>query len=488
MFINICQRPTYEWFTVFSHVRKVKAFALVYTFCIYLSQSTRATKNCGRPKMLIGVCVSCLNSEHESLLLACRCSFKTQRHKGEAKKESSPARKSRCTENSFIPCLRSKPLFDINSLFEFNTFQHIRIVITYLVLVSLQSFITSIRTLEIPSKVLDSFTISQQEIYTSHINTMFHNTSTSHFSTSLRTQNIHSNILHNDENAQTKILRKKGLGNVNSRSTNENENNVSFKTPLAKGSGKETNHQSTSRRRALGDISNRKGYNESSNDGTSTRKGLGPSSISSKGGIDIYTSRKSVTVPKSTKKSEHKLKARDLNGNINHPIETNDVKKKSVSFAIHKSNVENNGTRVLEQTETAPVLNTSLLDDLDDIEICAGRTGDEERELLNKMGYFDDCNLSIDLDALDMIRRAEEERIQKNLEKRLQKIAITDEQMELEKKMMSDMQELEDEGIIPVFEDDIDSHFGVGFDDNLSLGGSNCDEQDFISGLDDISL
>lgn len=316
---------------------------------------------------------------------------------------------------------------------------------------------------------------------------MFHNTSTSHFSTSLRTQNIHSNILHNDENAQTKILRKKGLGNVNSRSTtNENENNVSFKTPLAKNSGKEMNLHSTSRRRALGDISNRKGHNESSNDGTSTRKGLGPSSsIRNKGGIEIYTSRKSVTVPKSTKKSEHKLKARDLNGDINHTIATNDVKKKSVSFAIHKSI----DTRVSEQTESSPVLNTSLLDDLDDIEICAGRTGAEERELLKKMGYFDDCNLSIDLDALDVIRRAEEERIQKNLEKRLQRIAITDEQMELEKKMMSDMHELEDEGIIAVFEDDIDSHFGVvGLDDNFSLEGSNVDQNDCISGLDDISL
>lgn len=303
--------------------------------------------------------------------------------------------------------------------------------------------------------------------------------------------------MQNDENANAQTTntfrKKKGLGNINSRSSNENENNVSFKTPLTKGSGKDMHH-STSRRRALGDISNRKGYNESiiNEGGTSTRKGLGQSSTN-KGGIDIYTSRKSVTVGKSTKPSGLKLKSRDINAGSNvHSNATNDVlQKKSVSFAIHKSNVDKMEPESSVQVETAPALNTSLLNDLDDIEICAGRTGAEERELLKKMGYFDDCNLSIDLDALDMIRRGEEERIQKNYEKRLQQIAVSEEQLELEKKMMSDMQQLEDEGIIPVFEDDDMEdpfHIGIGSEDNFSLDGFNCNDQDLISGLDDISL
>lgn len=309
---------------------------------------------------------------------------------------------------------------------------------------------------------------------------MFHNGSTSHFSS--RSQNFHSNLLHNDENAQTsKSLRKKGLGNINSRSSNEN--NLSFKTPLAKGSGKDINH-STSRRRALGDISNRKGYNGSTNEGgISTRKGLGQSK--SKGGIEIYTSRKSATAPKSTKQSGKKLTARDFNILST----TNDVQKKSVSFAIHKNDVEKMEPDATVETETEPVLNTSLLDDLDDIEICAGRTGAEEQSLLKKLGYFDDCNLSIDLDALDMIRRGEEERIQKNLEKRLQQITVTEEHLELEKKMLSEMQKLEDEGIIAVFEDeDVDNHFDIGSNDTVSFECYNCDDQDLISGLDDISL
>jgi hypothetical protein len=141
------------------------------------------------------------------------------------------------------------------------------------------------------------------------------------------------------------------------------------------------------------------------------------------------------------------------------------------------------------QIDSEPVLNTSLLDDLDDIEICAGRTGAEEQALLKKMGYFDDCNLSIDFDALDMIRRGEEERIQKNLEKRLQQIAVTEEHLELEKKLLGEMQKLEDEGIIAVFEDDdVDNHFDIGSDDTFSFERYNCDDQDLISGLDDISL
>lgn len=311
---------------------------------------------------------------------------------------------------------------------------------------------------------------------------MFHNGSTSHFSS--RSQNFHNNLLHNDENAQTsKSLRKKGLGNINSRSFNENENNVSFKTPLAKGSRKDINH-STSRRRALGDISNRKGQNGSTNEGgTFTRKGLGQSK--SKGGIEIYTSRKSATVQKSTQPSEKKLTARDLNIRSS----TNDTQKKSVSFAIHKNVVEKMEPDASVQIDSEPVLNTSLLDDLDDIEICAGRTGAEEQALLKKMGYFDDCNLSIDFDALDMIRRGEEERIQKNLEKRLQQIAVTEEHLELEKKLLGEMQKLEDEGIIAVFEDDdVDNHFDIGSDDTFSFERYNCDDQDLISGLDDISL
>ena len=226
---------------------------------------------------------------------------------------------------------------------------------------------------------------------------MFHNNGASNLMS--RTPLSGRSVIHNDENA---ILRSQPLSHKHASSKNANTSSrklhsiskPSFasqhtKTPLSN----KTKH---TRRRALGEISNRKEASNSNGNapgslGTnSQRKGGGKNAssirIESASDILIYTPSKSSEVAKA--KNVATVKAQTKNhqtrSSANH---SEAVRKKQVSFTIHtdsdltsnadteQENKSINRNKEVSATNTKPSLKTKDPEnDMDDIELSAGRT------------------------------------------------------------------------------------------------------------------
>lgn len=185
------------------------------------------------------------------------------------------------------------------------------------------------------------------------------------------------------------------------KSSSHEENIINAKTPL----GKNTTGN-TSRRRALGDISNRKSANESL-----------------AGGHSITKSGKSAGL--STYQTPHKSRSKNSLKQILGPatsvqkskqiLSVSNVKKKAVSFAIHTESdqeVKKDEIKLKEQKwKLANQLQTRTRHDMydDDIEVSAGRTALEERALLGDELNRVDSETARDIEEILGIAKAYKE-------------------------------------------------------------------------------
>ena len=203
------------------------------------------------------------------------------------------------------------------------------------------------------------------------------------------------NVIHNDENAisslQNKSIsksistKKSSGGGLSARRSNTNSNsnsnngaskasfaNTTTKTPFKKSA-------TNSRRRALGDISNRKGNNGNGglNNGNGNG-GLGRKSNAGKG-KDISVN---INVNQSVRKT------------IKKKVPSSAIKKKSVSFVIHTASdltsdaeavrkeikdkvktIQSNKQESSLKQRSKAGLSRRDLEEVEDIELSAGRTG-----------------------------------------------------------------------------------------------------------------
>ena len=208
---------------------------------------------------------------------------------------------------------------------------------------------------------------------------MFHDASSSFGrSTSLsRTAVPSQSLIHNDENANTFSKQHTNLKNHASSNTNSNmKPNSSSKQTFASMNAKSKTPLNT-RRRALGDISNRKNEgSDATNNGTGKASKSNTKSKST--GFSIYTPHKEGgnvkkgLAPSSLQQTSKKF-----------PSST--VKKKTVSFAIHaqpdlelkeasQKQKESKCENALKGKMKSFQRNRSF-DNEEDIELSAGRTG-----------------------------------------------------------------------------------------------------------------
>lgn len=318
---------------------------------------------------------------------------------------------------------------------------------------------------------------------------MFHNASSS------RSDRMFTPSWMQDENViQAHTITNQRLSGLSKRDLSQNENNVpmtSFKTPLSKSERSShltsnNNNNTGRRRRALGDISNKKGGLDGS-----SRKDADKSLSNTISKNKKFVSRIDDTT--STLLHIHNTKSNNNNNSNN-----NLNKKKVVSFAIHSTEdiigAKNDSLQEINVSsdfisEVNNEIRSLEVDDLEDIEICAGRTGEEEKALLMKLGHYDDLNLSIDLESMtNFFRTQEEDKIRRRMDLQMSKITITKEDMEREKKILDELQEFDSDDRIEIWMDD-DDCVGYGSDDNFSLEDlEGNDEHILISGLDDISI
>ena len=222
---------------------------------------------------------------------------------------------------------------------------------------------------------------------------MFHNNSSS-FGTSI-TRTPGSSMIHNDENAMSmssnlhshKSLSSKKQGS-NTLISKPSFANMNAKTPLNK---KTTN----TRRRALGDISNRKGGGTDSgfHGANSKRNGADGGGKSGKEkGTDIFIDTPHKISDKSKPRNANNVKIQKSN-HQKLPSSTTrtgggGAKKKQVSFAIHTSSDLTSGADIVQKKnqpinlhkQGTAVRSKSRLrrrdveEDMEDIELSAGRT------------------------------------------------------------------------------------------------------------------
>ena len=208
---------------------------------------------------------------------------------------------------------------------------------------------------------------------------MFHDASSSFGpSTSLsRTAVPSQSLIHNDENANTFSKQHTNLKNHASSNTNSNiKQNSSSKQTFASMNAKSKTPLNT-RRRALGDISNRKNEGSAAlNNGTG--KGSKSNTKSKSTGFSIYTPHKEGNnvkkglAPSSLQQTSKKF-----------PSST--VKKKTVSFAIHtQPDLElKEASQKQKESKSENTLKgkmksfqrNRLFHNEEDIELSAGRTG-----------------------------------------------------------------------------------------------------------------
>lgn len=205
--------------------------------------------------------------------------------------------------------------------------------------------------------------------------------------------------IHNDENAHAhahafnRSFKRSGGGGLGLKLRNSNTNmndngngnRNTDKTPLKKAS-------TSTRRRALGDISNRKGTGSVNGNGMSSKDGL--SSKTGKKGLSIYTPHKpsgrakSVVKPAPVQIHQESVRSKQQQSAV--------VKKKFVSFAIlsepktvstkiapnlkESGNVGSLKKQIFKETIRNPKSKTAGIlkerrDEVEDIELSAGRTG-----------------------------------------------------------------------------------------------------------------
>lgn len=232
---------------------------------------------------------------------------------------------------------------------------------------------------------------------------MFH-----HSSLSRTNAHSHSLITSHNNNGGT-------VGNHDASLQTHKENMLNAKTPLEKNSVPKMN-----RRRALGDISNRKSGN--GNGGQSSKGNIGSiANTHKKNSLGGKTSNLSnyQTPHKSTSKNASRQVLGPLSSSVSTipPIST--IKKKAVSFAIHTEEPELDVKKVHKNalvSETARDLGVKVkelshsksrehLYDAD-IEVSAGRTADQERELLGDEIHRVDTETEQEINEILAVMRA----------------------------------------------------------------------------------
>lgn len=233
------------------------------------------------------------------------------------------------------------------------------------------------------------------------------------------------NVIHNDENAisslQNKSIsksistKKSSGGGLSARrsNTNSNSNNGALKASFANTTTKTPFKKSAtnSRRRALGDISNRKGNNGNGGlNNSNGNVGLGRKSNAGKGKDTSVNINVNQSVRKTIKKK----------------VPSSAIKKKSVSFVIHTTSdltsdaevvrkeikdkvktIQSNKQESSLKQRSKAGLSRRDLEEVEDIELSAGRTGEQERKLLDEADHLD---LSIDVEeGLEAIRQLREQ-------------------------------------------------------------------------------
>eukprot|EP00551_Chaetoceros_affinis_P007716 CAMPEP_0203668036 /NCGR_PEP_ID=MMETSP0090-20130426/4748_1 /ASSEMBLY_ACC=CAM_ASM_001088 /TAXON_ID=426623 /ORGANISM="Chaetoceros affinis, Strain CCMP159" /LENGTH=355 /DNA_ID=CAMNT_0050532357 /DNA_START=63 /DNA_END=1130 /DNA_ORIENTATION=- len=339
----------------------------------------------------------------------------------------------------------------------------------------------------------------------------------------------------NDENAipmQQQLKKhtstKKGLSSSSSalkskkgsalQPINSNLNNVgSFpKTPLSSSTTKKGNNTNTSRRRALGDISNRKGSGgitgfASSAKGNNISKGGNHSNIIN---FHIHDSNATTTKKnKTTKKKKKPLSSLSINNNITTSSSTSTsshVKKKSVVFQDQIYN-ENNGndsnSNLKIPQQQLPKKNKGVLKSKS-INSSKGPSSLSSRRMMNLSAegdYIDDFDLSFplpknkedilqddlyigDIDERDKLPDIEQHekmmenkywlQQQKEFEETIRK---GDEIMAKKIEMLQNDDVEEDDFYIKVFEDDE-------FSDKLNIFDDEEEDIPYYDGLDDLSI
>jgi len=296
-------------------------------------------------------------------------------------------------------------------------------------------------------------------------------------------------LIHNDENAMNmgmngmshKKKKSGGLGlgggkggggglksrtsNSNSNSNIMNSNNTNTggttKTPMNKSLS--TSKSTTSgRRRALGDISNRKGARGSGNGGAGKENTGG-------GGLSAHTPHKNKQIQIQQIKTNKSETVKKKQGLSHHNATT--LKKKTVSFSIHTSEEANivnvvpapisnkNKSKSTSKSTSKSVQKAKTRQRQDrvyeDIEVSAGRTWLEEQELLGEE-TFSLADLSIDIQGTldDIATIKENDRAMMDRER----AAMTEEYEEsLRQGELMDLQAMKELEECPIFEEEDDS-------------------------------
>jgi hypothetical protein len=302
---------------------------------------------------------------------------------------------------------------------------------------------------------------------------MLHNNGAS-FGPSSVTRTPGRSMIHNENENSLYARSKQPLGT----NKHNSKSSLKAKTPL---NGKTTN----SRRRALGDISNRKGGGASS--GFHSVKAKNTSKD-----IFIYTPHEEAENPKAKNPIVQPTNKKWNVGDDDGP------KKKQVSFSIHsnlgsdnvaqkKSSKQATGDRTLRKSKSGLRKRGDKHIYSEEIELPAGRTWDDERARLGDR--LDDLNLSIDIDeGLDAIRYIKEQE-KRNCVNILEKPYNEEELKKSEDSLLAALKEIEfvDDDAINIY-----STFEErGNEFRYSLGSIEDVEdnlEQLIDGIDDISL